>query len=215
MRIAGQGRPLILTSFLVACCALAATRNGYYATYSLLIGLVALGLGVLFLWFFRDPRRNPPHDAAIAVAPADGRIIETDRLPDGRWQVAIFLSLFDVHVNRVPVSGRIKSVARRRGTFRPASSARAVKGNARVEVVCETRYGDVAWRQISGLVARKISCRLQPGDNVKRGERFGLIYFGSRMDVVLPASFELILRIGDRVSAGESVIARLPIETED
>jgi phosphatidylserine decarboxylase len=178
-----------------------------------IVGVVSGVLGLALLAFFRNPERTVPADDAVAVAPADGRVIEADILPDGRRHVAIFLSVFNVHVNRAPVTARVTSVNITPGTYFHAGSERAAKGNARVDVKGTSAYGAVAWRQVSGVLARKISCRLKAGDDVRRGEVFGLIYFGSRMDVFLPSCATLSVNIGRHVRAGETVIARF--ERED
>jgi len=214
MRIAREGWPFILSASLITGMALFGSWIGLTETIGTIMGLMGIGFVALFLWFFRDPRRNPPQEAGFALSPADGRIIEAGVLADGRLHVAVFLSLFNVHVNRAPLSGRIKAVSRRHGIYLYAGSESAAERNARVDVVCETEYGDVIWRQVSGFVARRIACRLRPGDDVKQGERFGLIYFGSRMDVFLPANSELVGEIGDRVRAGETIIARLENKME-
>lgn len=208
MRFAREGWPFLLSACLIAGAAIVGSWIGLNAISGAIAGCVGFGFVALFLWFFRDPRRKPPRVEAVVVSPADGRIIEANRQPNGRQHVAIFLSLFNVHVNRAPVSGRIVSVIRRHGSYLPAFAARAAERNARVDVVCETEFGGVRWRQVSGMLARRIACRLQRGDDVIQGERFGLIYFGSRMDVFLPASSDLTVRIGDQVRAGETIIAR-------
>jgi phosphatidylserine decarboxylase len=179
-------------------------------------GIVALVMGILgftLLAFFRNPERTIPADESVAVAPADGRVIEADILPDGRRHMAIFLSVFNVHVNRAPVTAKVTTVTTTPGTYFHAGSERAAQGNARVDVAGISAFGPVAWRQVSGVLARKISCRLKAGDEVRRGEVFGLIYFGSRMDVFLPSCATLSASIGQHVRAGETVIARF--ERED
>jgi phosphatidylserine decarboxylase len=141
------------------------------------------------------------------VSPADGKVIITETLPEGRKHVAIFLSVFDVHVNRVPIAGEAERVTVTPGAYFHAGSLRAAGENARVDVVAKSAFGPMAWRQVSGSIARKISCRLKSGDTFQTGQRFGLIYFGSRMDVFLPASAAITTVKGNRVRAGESVIA--------
>jgi len=130
-----------------------------------------------------------------------------EEMPDGRKHVAIFLSVFDVHVNRAPTACVVASVVHQAGQYFHAGSLKAERDNARVDVVAECPHGVVSWRQLSGAVARKISCRLAVGVTLQTGQRFGLIYFGSRMDVYLPAATELQVTVGTRVLAGESVIA--------
>jgi phosphatidylserine decarboxylase len=168
-------------------------------------------IGLVLLAFFRDPDRHSPAGEGWVVSPADGKVLAAETLADGRRHVKIFLSVLDVHVNRVPVSGTIQTVTRRAGSYFHAGSARA-EGNARVDVEALSPYGPVGWRQVSGSIARKISCRLSTGDRVTCGDKFGLIYFGSRMDVYLPASATLRTQPGLRVRAGETVIAQFPNE---
>jgi phosphatidylserine decarboxylase len=176
------------------------------------LALILMALSGLTLAFFRDPARRPPGDERLVVSPADGRVLVAETLPDGRKRVGIFLSLLDVHVNRAPVSGTVTRVTRTAGTYFHAGSLRGESGNARVEVEAGTPFGVVSWRQLSGMLARKISCRLAAGEAVQRGDRFGLIYFGSRMDVWLPASAQLQVEVGRRVQGGESVIANFPTQ---
>jgi phosphatidylserine decarboxylase len=134
----------------------------------------------------------------------------SDTLQDGRRRVAIFMSVFNVHINRCPISGIIQKIDNKPGTYFNAATDDAAQNNARVDVFAKTQSGPVAWRQISGLIARKISCRLKPGDVVCAGDRFGLIYFGSRMEVYLPSSATLLAQPGEKVRAGETIIANLP-----
>jgi phosphatidylserine decarboxylase len=178
-------------------------------------GSILLSVGILFcltagllLLFFRDPARSAPAGENLVLAPADGRVIACDTLPDGRKHVAVFLSLFDVHVNRTPVAGRVQRVTETAGEHHHAGSASGERRNARVDVEADTPFGPVSWRQVAGMLARRISCRLREGDRIARGVPFGLIYFGSRMDVFLPPSAELKTQLGCRVRAGETVIAQ-------
>jgi phosphatidylserine decarboxylase len=174
----------------------------------LLVGLLIVLIAGLLLLFFRDPRRSAPPGENLVVAPADGWIMVSETMADGRKHVAVFLSVFDVHVNRTPVAGRVQRVSASAGEHHHAGTAVADRRNERVDVEVESAFGPVAWRQVAGMLARRISCRLREGDEFGRGVRFGLIYFGSRMDVFLPASAELKTEVGCRVKAGESVIAQ-------
>ena len=171
------------------------------------IGAGVLLVSLLVLLFFRDPERHPPSHPRSVVSPADGKVIVAETLPDGRKHVAIFLSIFDVHVNRVPIGGEAERITVTPGAYFHAGSLRAGGENARVDVEARSAFGPVAWRQVSGAIARKISCRLKSGDTFQTGQRFGLIYFGSRMDVFLPASATIATSMGNHVRAGESVIA--------
>ena len=172
------------------------------------LGFVLVLVSAVVLLFFRDPERTPPVDPGAVVAPADGKVIVSEILPDGCGHVAIFLSVLDVHINRAPFTSRVTRVLNRPGTYFHAGSSRAAEANARVEIEAESAHGPIAWRQLSGSIARKISCRVQPGDVLQTGQRFGLIYFGSRMDVFLPPTATLTSTAGMRVIAGESVIAK-------
>ncbi len=207
MKIAPEAWPLVLpiagAGLLLVIIGQATGGKGWSV-----VGLVFALVGVAVLSFFRDPSRTPPVDPAAMVSPADGKVISVSRIGEGRVQISIFLSVFDVHVNRVPWSGRVTAIRQLPGTYFHAGTAGADK-NARIEVEIACAQGMILWRQISGLIARRISCRLSPGQSVERGERFGLIYFGSRMDVVMPDVFVPVVNPGDRVCGGSSVIARL------
>lgn len=170
-------------------------------------GAVVIGLAAVLLLFFRDPQRQIPDGEHRVVAPADGRIIVSETLPDGRKHIAIFLSVFNVHVNRTPVAGRVVRIAKTKGAHHHAGSEQADVSNERVDVDAITPYGGVSWRQVAGLLARRISCRLKESDEFTRGVPFGLIYFGSRMDVFLPSAATLTANVGWKVKAGETVIA--------
>ena len=175
---------------------------------SIYVGGIAALVGLVLLMFFRDPERHPPEGNGLVVSPADGKVIVVESLPDDRKHIAIFLSVFDTHVNRVPIGCVVTEVAPTPGSYFHAGTSRAAEGNARVDVKAESSFGSVGWRQLSGSIARKISCRLKPGDSMQTGQRFGLIYFGSRMDVYLPSTAHMTVKPRQRVLAGESVIAR-------
>lgn len=178
---------------------------------------VPAALGVLFiLWFFRDPERQPPPDESLAVAPADGVVVAAGPEDgDGRLggpveRVVIFLSIFDVHVNRAPIAGRIESSEESDGQYLDARRPESSVWNARrVWLIRGDQGTAVVVRQIAGLVARRIVAWRKPGDLVARGQRIGMIRFGSRTEADFPAGTQLLVRVGDRVRAGESPIARL------
>lgn len=177
---------------------------------------VLLGVAVLVALFFRDPSREVPPGAGLVVAPADGRVCLIGPAPDahgadpGSIQVSIFLSLLNVHVNRAPIAGTITEVAYHPGEFLPAFNDKASLRNEQNRVVIDGPEGRVGLTQIAGLVARRIVFRLAVGDEVERGERVGLIRFGSRTDIVLPSGTELRVALGDRVRGGRSILATLP-----
>jgi phosphatidylserine decarboxylase len=186
-----------------------------------LLGMAVLALtgllATLFVcYFFRDPDRVTPVVAGGIVSPADGKVLKVERLEsthfaDGPCQrVSIFMSIFNVHVNRIPCDGRIKKIAYYPGKFFSANLDKASRLNEHNAVYLETGKGQtLCFVQIAGLVARRIICRIQEGDDVARGHRFGLICFGSRLDVYLPADTQVLAAVGDVVSAGTSLIGKL------
>ncbi len=167
-------------------------------------------------WFFRDPERRVPSGEGLVVSPADGRVVEVD--PDASHEllggaaakVGFFLSIFDVHVNRIPHEGKVEEIRYRTGRFWSAMRARASRENERNEVLIGTPEG---WRlvvvQVAGLIARRIVSRIAPGDIVRRGQRFGMIRFGSRVDLFLPREILLDVRVGQRVKGGATVVGRI------
>ncbi len=172
-------------------------------------------LAIVFLCFFRDPDRQPPSQPGVVVSPADGRVLvagptEPGVAPPGAWQqISIFLSPLDVHVNRVPVGGRIARVDFRRGKALPAYRPKAAEVNERSEIWLDHDGQTIVFRQIVGILARRVVCRVQPGDTVETGARFGVMKFGSRMDVFLPVTATLHVAVGQMVRGGETVIATL------
>jgi phosphatidylserine decarboxylase len=183
------------------------------------IPLAALGLllALFSLWFFRNPDRTPPSGAGVVVSPADGRIVYAGESPPGRYalvagkRVSVFMSPIDVHVNRAPVTGRVASVRYHKGAFHVASVDKASLMNEQNGVAIATPEGrTVTYVQIAGMLARRIVCDLKEGDAVLQGQRVGLIRFGSRVDLYLPAEVRLSVVPGDRVRAGESVIGVFP-----
>ncbi len=181
------------------------------------VGGPLFGFALFTLAFFRNPAREIPGDERSVVAPADGRVLEAGEIlrPDGSraLRVGIFLSVFDVHVNRSPVAGRVVSLERGGTRYLAAFDRRAESDNVRLELGLETARGEpVGVVQITGLIARRIVCHPCLGEWVERGARYGLIRFGSRTDVVLPLGSELRVRRGERVRGGASVIAVLPEE---
>ncbi|MCP5118512.1 MAG: phosphatidylserine decarboxylase [bacterium] len=191
----------------------------YYA-----LGLVAGGLVVGFLtrhaygipfyilaafclYFFRDPDRKIP-PGPVAVAPADGKVVAIKPAGDGRARISIFLNIFDVHVNRSPIAGKITGVEYRKGEFLVASREEASANNEQNEVTVEGDGTTVVFKQIAGLVARRIVFYKNRGDTVEKGERVGLIKFGSRLDIELGPEWEITVKEGQRVQAGSSVVAR-------
>ena len=174
-------------------------------------GWVLLAFAGFCAFFFRDPERRPPSDATALLAPADGRVTEAGPAGDGEpgtQRVSIFLSIFDVHINRAPAAGEIQAVRYRQGAFKAAFRKDAAERNERNELEMTTERGTIRIRQIAGVVARRIVCRVRTGDRLAPGERFGLIRFGSRTDLLLPAGVTLSVRPGDRVRGGVTVIGK-------
>lgn len=171
-------------------------------------------LAVFFLWFFRDPRRKIPHGDGLIVSPADGKVTEVTRIttPDGEAvRVSIFLSVFDVHVNRSPVAGTLRDVRYRKGEFLNAMNPDCAERNEQNAAVIDTDEGyQVTFKQIAGLLARRIVFTKRVGDRLERGERVGLIKFGSRTDILLPVFADLRVKKGDRVKGGATILARVP-----
>jgi phosphatidylserine decarboxylase len=171
------------------------------------LSVAAYLLTLFFVLFFRDPARKIPSGENLILSPADGKVKKIEVSGDGLSRViSIFMSLLDVHINRVPVDGSVGEVSYKRGRFVPAFRAKASEDNERNIVVIENEEGRVAVKQIAGMLSRRIVCRLAPGQKVKKGERFGLIHFGSLVEVALPTSADLNVRKGERVRAGETVL---------
>lgn len=182
-----------------------------------------VGLGLIFalftLWFFRDPDRTiPPEaiaDASIVISPADGKIVqmkvENERhyLKGESKRVSIFLSPIDVHVNRTPVSGVVEFYEYVPGDYLVAYHPKSSEKNEHSRIGVKTEYGKVFYKQIVGLVARRIVCELKVGDTIQVGDKIGMMKFGSRMDIAMEPDAEILVKIGDRVVAGETIIAKL------
>jgi phosphatidylserine decarboxylase len=209
--IAPEGIPFLLGAAVLAAALSLAWPRTYPAA---LFGLL---LTVFVGWFFRNPDRTIPSHPKSVISPADGKIVYSGENPPGRYfdepgkRVSVFMSLFDVHVNRAPVSGEVVSVQYHPGTFLAANAEKASLANEQNGVLLEMSDGQrVAYVQIAGLVARRIVCDLAPGDTIQAGQRVGIILFGSRVDILLPAAASLTVRVGDRVRAGESIVGELP-----
>lgn len=198
-------------------------RDGYYYGLACLAAALVLGwltvpslaaipllLGAFFLWFFRDPDRQLPTGEGIIVSPADGKV--TDLSPtqlngEPCTRISIFLNVFNVHVNRSPISGVISDVTYKRGKFGNAMGAISADENEQNIVTVRGDIGTVVFKQVAGLLARRIVFTKKVGDPVACGERVGLIKFGSRVDVVLPAAAQVKVRVGDHVAGGASLLA--------
>ena len=207
-------------------------RDGLYYGISLLVvavivwfgthwvGLTAIPvlLAAFFLWFFRDPDREIPAGEGVIVSPGDGKVEEAEWIETtagSRFRVSIFLSVFDVHVNRIPISGKVTLMEYREGQFLNAMNPESAILNEQTLIVIEDGNHSVSFKQIAGLLARRIICNVKTGDMVQRGQRMGMIKFGSRVDVLMPADVELRVKPGDRVQGGSSVLGVLPGYGED
>ena len=206
MKIDRAGYPFIAAALVPAAALVAFRRHGWAASFA--------ALGGFFAYFFRDPDRQVPQGAGLVVSPADGRVMIAGP-SDGRWappgewkQVTIFLSPTDVHMNRTPVDGVITRVDYRPGKFLPAYNEGS-NDNELNEIWIDHHGQTVVVRQVVGILARRIVCRVREGEDLERGERIGLMKFGSRMDVFLPTTAELKVTVGERVVGGETVLATL------
>jgi phosphatidylserine decarboxylase len=202
-------------------------RDGYF--YALGLGIVAaflwvttqsaaltslpVVLAIFFLWFFRDPERAIPSGPGEIVSPGDGLVTEADWIETtagSRLRLSIFLNVFDVHVNRAPVAGTVKAVEHREGSFLNAMKPESVLMNEQTLVVIDAGGYEVSYKQIAGLLARRIVCAVKVGDRLERGQRVGMIKFGSRVDVLLPADAMPRVKTGMRVKGGSTILAVLP-----
>lgn len=206
--IAREGFPFILPLVVLTVA---------FALFGLMWLSVLFFLMAAFVtWFFRNPERKPPEDVNVVVSPADGRVIkiedvtENDMLKGPSKKISIFMNVFNVHVNRAPYSGTVGAISYRKGKFLSANLDKASSLNEKNSVLINTDNGKIILtEQIAGLVARRIECWLHVGMNVTKGDRFGLIRFGSRLDVFLPADTVVSVSIGDNVRAGETPIGWL------
>jgi phosphatidylserine decarboxylase len=207
MRIDRAGVPFIAGSLTPTVVALAIGHPG--------VAVPFVALPLLLAYFFRDPDRHVPDRPDAALSPADGRVLVAGRAspegaPQGDWQqVSIFLSPADVHVNRIPVSGRLVRVDYQPGRCLPAYRGDAATKNERNELWIDRAGEMIVCRQITGVLVRRVVCRLAAGAEVRAGERFGIMKFGSRIDLFLPERAALQVRPGDHVRAGESILATL------
>ena len=201
-------------------------RDGYFYALGLIGAAVFIGwlaspvwailpclVAIFFLWFFRDPERDIPQEPAALVSPADGKVtdVSTVTTSDGKQtRISIFLSVFDVHVNRSPIAGVIRDVRYQRGKFLDARSPDCAEQNEQNIVTVEDETQRIVFKQIAGLLARRIVFTPKPGDRLQRGQRVGMIKFGSRTDVLFDADARVTVKVGDRVQGGASILAYLP-----
>ena len=172
------------------------------------IVLLLIGLALFMAYFFRDPKRIIPTEADIIVSSADGKVTRIEDRENGKF-VSVFLSPVDVHINRAPIAGRVVKVELFQGKKAPATSNEASQTNERNAMTIEGVKMTVVCTQIVGILARRIVCRSKVGDNLEIGEKYGLIKFGSRTDLLMPKNVEILVKVGDKVVGGETIIARL------
>ena len=206
--IAVEGLPMILPLAGATLLALVAGYRG--------LGLVLLLLTLFVLWFFRNPQRKTPEKEKLVISPADGKVIRIEETASEEQpgktclRISIFMNIFNVHVNRIPYSGRVRFIRYRPGKFLSANLDKASALNERNTVMVQTDDGrEIITVQIAGLIARRIVCWLREGMQVRKGDRFGLIRFGSRLEVFLPLGSAILVEVGDRVRAGETPIGEL------
>lgn len=187
-----------------------------WLTYPVL-AIIPVLLAAFFLWFFRDPERAIPGDPGAVVSPGDGKVTDVASVIAGnqkQLRISIFLNVFNVHVNRSPIAGMVRDVQYRRGKFLDARSPDCAELNEQNAVTVEGDGQRVVFKQIAGLLARRIVFRAKVGDRLERGQRVGLIKFGSRVDVLLDASARVNVKLGDNVKGGSSVLAYFPVQGE-
>lgn len=177
------------------------------------VAIILFALAAFILWFFRDPTREIPADPATIVSPADGKVlIVTDENFGDRagHRISIFLAIWNVHVNRSPTAGKLAKVDYRPGKFYMAMKPAASVENEQNVIHLDTPKGEIVFKQIAGLIARRVILWKKPGDEVSRGERVGLVRFGSRVDIWLPLEAEILVKPGDHVAGGSSILAKWP-----
>ncbi len=206
--VAKEGIPFILLcAFIALICSI---LHYQYA------GLGAVLATIFVTYFFRDPERILPEEQNVIVSPADGKVIRVEEIVDDRFfnknvlKISIFMNVFNVHVNRIPLAGTVRRIIFQPGRFYAADKDKAALHNEYCAVIVSPASGqEYAVVQIAGLIARRILCRAELGDQVKTGERFGLIRFGSRVDLYLPEGTEIAVKVGEKVRAGETVLGNL------
>jgi phosphatidylserine decarboxylase len=204
---------MVRDGYIYGLSLLAVAAALYWFTGSWAWSIAPVLLAAFFLWFFRDPQRTIPAGKGLIVSPGDGLVTETVALntPAGpRQRISIFLSVFDVHVNRSPIAGRISRVHYQKGLYLNAMNPASAERNEQNAVTVHGEGIEVTFKQIAGLLARRIVFNHGEGETLERGQRVGLIKFGSRVDVVIPAEAQLRVKVGERVKGGASVLAVMP-----
>jgi len=217
-----DGYPFIIGSLLITCIVIvflfSFVRSSTYsvAFYILMVASCLMIVMTLFMaYFFRDPERNIPQGEGLFVSPADGKVIlikdvyEKDYLKSDAKEVSIFMSPLNVHVNRAPYDGVVSLVKHSPGTYKAAYRDDASMNNENIVMVLDSQAGRILVRQVAGFVARRAVCKVKAGDSLKRGERYGMIKFGSRLDIYMPTNTEIQVTLGEIVRAGETVIGSI------
>lgn len=206
MKIAPQGFRYLGVLLALAALSLLLAAPPYWLTW------IFAAAAAFVAFFFRDPTRVPPSDPKLLVSAADGKVVDVGPAPSdpSLQQIGVFLSILDVHINRSPLPAVVSRIRYTSGRFLAAYRKEAATQNERNEIVLRDGDFQVTVRQIAGIVARRIVCAVRENDRLERGQRVGLIQFGSRTEVILPPEVELLVRVGDRVKGGETAIARRP-----
>ena len=218
MSFAREGYPFIAIGVLLAGLGWVGVAAGISGPWLRGIAGLLSVISILTIWFFRDPAPIIPADAGAVVAPGQGRVMSISEVDEPTFmggtarRITIFLSVFDVHVQRAPVSGLVEHRSYKPGKYLAAWNEKASQDNEQSSIGISTPQGKVLVRQIAGLIARRIVSDPSEGDDVVRGDRIGLIRFGSRVDLFIPLDWEVVSSVGDRVRVGSSVLARLPLE---
>lgn len=195
-----EGLPFVIIPLLIA---IGLAFFGWWIAAASFVGLT-----LFMAFFFRDPKRTIPDEADIIVSAADGKVTRIEDRDNGKF-VSVFLSPVDVHINRAPITGKVTKVELFQGKKAPATSNEASQTNERNAITIEGEKMTVVCTQIVGIIARRIVCWSKAGDNLQIGEKYGLIKFGSRTDLLMPKNVEIAVKVGDRVTGGETIIARL------
>jgi len=190
--------PLLILSILLAWMRV---------PYAALLFFVLAGF---VCFFFRNPNRDIPEGTNLIVSPADGKVVKISQMGDGEQTISIFLNIFNVHVNRSPISGELEQLEYKRGQFKLAFDEEASRVNEQNILTITGQGIRIVVRQIAGLIARRVVCWKKPGYSLKRGELIGLIRFGSRVDVVLPGQVRILVKVGDPVRGGSSILGEYP-----
>jgi len=206
-KLAPEGRPFI--AFFVMLSTITFLAGGFFAAFLPFLLILFMG------YFFRDPERAAPEGENIFVSPADGKIILIDTVYEGQFlksdamQVSIFMSPLDVHVNRSPCDGAVEYVIHTPGKFLSAFKHEASLQNENISMLLNTVHGKILVRQVAGFIARRAVCRVKQGDTLKKGQRYGIKKFSSRLDVYLPANVKIKVNLGDKVKAGETILGEI------